>query len=91
MEEISDLADSLRDILAFELARGNNVVRVDRPSGSRCPLAVILAHPLDIAGFTAAHGLPVSVETWENLDPHYPFETGYICERSRHALAGPSR
>lgn len=91
MTDIPDLAENLSAILAFELARGNTVVRIDRPAGSRCPLAVILARPLDIAGFKSSHGLPSSVDTWENRDSHYPLEAGYICERTRHALAGPLR
>jgi hypothetical protein len=89
MTDISDLAESLREILAFELARGNTVVRVDRPAGSRCSLAVILASPMDIAGFRVSHEVPSSVDTWQNRDSHYPLEAGYICERTRHALAGP--
>ena len=89
METVPDLSDNLRGVLAFELARGNAIARVDRPAGSRCPLAVILARPLDIAGFKAANGLPSGVGTWENRDSHYPIEAGYLCERTRHALAGP--
>ena len=91
MSDISDLAKSLSAILAFELARGNTVIRVDRPAGTRCPLAVILARRLDIAGFKASHEFPDCVGTWENRDSHYPLEAGYICERTRHALAGPLR
>lgn len=91
MSDIPDLAEDLRPILAFELARGNTVVRVDRPAGSLCPLAVILARPLDIVGFRASHDLPPSIDTWENHDSHYPLEAGCICERTRHALAGPLR
>jgi len=89
MTNIPDLAESLSGIMAFELARGNAIVRVDRPAGSRCPLAVIFARPLDIAGFKASHDLPSSVDTWQNRDSHYPLEAGYICERTRHAIAGP--
>ncbi|MFT3800990.1 MAG: hypothetical protein QM766_07195 [Burkholderiaceae bacterium] len=89
MTSIPDLTENLSAILAFELARGNTVIRVDRPAGSRCPLAVILAQPLDIAGFKANHVLSTGVDTWENRDSHYPLEAGYICERTRHVLAGP--
>jgi hypothetical protein len=91
MADIPDLAKSLQGALDFELARGNTVVRIDRPAGSRCPLAVILARPLAIALFKASNGLPDGVGTWENRDSHYPLEAGYICERTRHALAGPLR
>ena len=91
MAHIPDLAESLDGLLGFELARGNTVVRVDRPAGSRCPLAVILARPLDIAQFKASNRLPDGVETWENRDSHYLLEAGYICKRTRHAQAGPLR
>jgi len=89
MTDIAALAESLRPVLEFELARGNTVVRVDSPAGSRCPLAVIFARPLDFAGFSSAHTLPSTVDMWQNGDSHYPIEAGYICERTRHALAGP--
>ena len=89
MTEIVDLSKNLSAILEFELARGNKVVRVDRPAGSRCPLAVIFARPLDLVGYKRSYGLPANVDTWENRDRHYPVEAGYICERTRHALAGP--
>jgi hypothetical protein len=85
------LSKRLRSILEYETARGNMVVRLDQPAGSRCPLAVIFERPLDIAGFTAVHGLPDGVEIWENRDSHYPLEKGYLCEQTRHALAGPLR
>ena len=89
MSDVPDLTESLAGALAFELARGNSVERVDRPAGSRCPLAVIMARPLDIVGYTAAHGLPTGVDTWENRDSHYPLERGYVCGRTRHAISGP--
>ena len=89
MNEVSDLAEGLRDIFAYEVARGNVVVRADRPAGSRCPLAVIFARPLDFAGYGAQHSLSSTISTWQNHDAHYPLEAGYVCERTRQALAGP--
>lgn len=87
---ISDLSSSLRAIYDYEISRGNSVERIDRPAGSNCPLAVIFAAPLDIRGFIDAKGLPANVTTWENRDRHYPLEKGYLCETTRHALAGPT-
>jgi hypothetical protein len=90
MVPISGLSDALKPILEFEIARGNQVVRVDSPAGTECPLAVILKLPLDIAGFQMANELPAGVTTWETRDRHYPLEAGYACERTKHALAGPA-
>ena len=89
MNNVPELSESLRGVLEFEIARGNSIVRVDRPAGSRCPLAVIFAQSLDFSGFNATNGLPSGVDTWENRDSHYPLEAGYMCERTRHAVAGP--
>jgi hypothetical protein len=90
MDAASDLSAALLPMLQFELARGNRIERVDQPAGTDCPLAVILAHPLDIEGYQRQQALPAQVKTWENRDRHYPLEAGYLCERTRHALAGPS-
>ena len=83
-----DLSVSLAQVVAFELARGNSIARIDQPAGSRCPLAVIFARPLDTRGY-AAGSLVEGISTWENHDGHYPLEAGYMCERTRHAVAGP--
>ena len=91
MNNVPELSEELRSIVEFELARGNSIVRIDRPAGDRCPLAVIFANPLDIGGFKSSHTVSAGVSTWENRDGHYPLETGYVCERSRHAVAGPTR
>jgi hypothetical protein len=89
MTQIPDLSESLASVIDFELSRGNRIERIDRPAGTRCPLAVIFALPLDIEGYRRLHQLPPGVSTWENRDRHYDLEAGYICERSRHAIAGP--
>lgn len=90
MKQITDLSDKLRPIYEYEIGRGNRVERVDRPAGSKCPLAIIFALPLDIQGFVRAHGLPNGVKTWSNRDQHYPLEDGYLCEETKHAIAGPA-
>lgn len=85
----ADLSSSLKPMVEFEVARGNTVVRVDRPAGTRCPLAVIFANPFDIPRYKATHGLPPAVKAWENRDAHYEIEAGYLCENTRHAISGP--
>ena len=87
---VQDLSANLRGVLEFEVAHGNSIVRVDRPAGSQCPLAVIFAQPLGMVEFNACNNNMASgVETWENRDTHYPLEAGYICKRTRHTVAGP--
>lgn len=89
MDKIPDLSDRLQVILDFEIARGNRVVRIDKPAGSNCPLAIIFSEPLGMQEYTRKHGLPEGVRTWENKDRHYPLEAGYFCEKTHHAIAGP--
>lgn len=89
IDDIAELSESLRPILEYEIARGNEVVRVDRPAGTNCPLAVIFAKPLDFGGFVHPNEA-AAVRIWQNRDRHYPLERGYVCERTRHALAGPA-
>ena len=89
MNEVAGLSTVLRPIVEFELKRGNSIVRVDRPAGTKCPLAVIFKNPLDFAGFQSTSGVPAEVSTWQNRDRHYPLEAGYVCERTRQAVAGP--
>jgi hypothetical protein len=86
---VTGLSEALQPIVAYELQRGNVIARIDQPAGTRCPLAVIFSKPLDVSGFKQTHGLPIGVDTWENRDRHYLLESGYICERTRHAVAGP--
>jgi len=89
MNKVIGLSEALQPIYDYEISRGNHVDRVDRPAGTNCPLAVIFHTRLDVTGFISTHGLPSDVKTWENRDRHYPLEKGYVCERTRHALAGP--
>jgi hypothetical protein len=84
------LSTRLDGIVEFELQRGNSIERIDRPAGWNCPLAVIFRMPLDIVGFQAVAGIPSGVRTWQNRDTHYPLETGYVCEQTNHAIAGPT-
>jgi hypothetical protein len=84
------LSADLRPIYDLELHLGNEVVRVDRPAGSACPLAVICRDPLHFAEIKKRLSLPESVSRWSNDDAHYPSEAGFSSSVSGHAIAGPS-
>jgi hypothetical protein len=89
MDKVPGLSEALRGVVEYELGQGNNIVRIDTPAVSRCPFAVIFAKPLDFGGFQSSRGLPGGVKIWENYDRHYDIEAGYVCERTRHIVAGP--
>lgn len=88
-DDVPGLSDALRPIYLRERAIGNRVIRVDRPAGSRCELAVIFERPLQFAGIDSDLDLSADVERWSSRDPRYPLEEGYRCSRSGHAIAGP--
>jgi hypothetical protein len=90
MEELTYLSGALKPIVDFELSVGNEIERIDRPAGTRCPLAVVFRRRLDFEGFEKMHGKPTGVEQWENLDRHYDLESGYTCVKTNHAIAGPT-
>jgi len=91
MEELKYLSSALKPMVDYELSVGNEIERIDRPAGTRCPLAVVFKKPLDFKGFEDKNGKPRGVEKWENRDRHYDLEAGYVCERTRQAIAGPIR
>jgi len=84
------LSDDLEPIYQLELQLGNQVVRVDTPAGTACPLAINFRDPLHLAEIAKLKLAP-SVSQWSNADPHYPKETGYRSNTSKHALAGPTQ
>lgn len=86
-----DLSHSLQQIAQHELARGNEIERIDRPAGSASPLAIVFAKPLDFDGFRKGQRLPPNVRTWSNRDRHYDLEDGYVCDTTHHVLSGPMR
>lgn len=89
MNDLDYLSERLKPLVDFELLRGNEIVRVDRPAGTKCPMAVIFQKPLDFNGYKEKHGEPAGVDRWKNRDRHYPLESGYVCEKTRQAIAGP--
>ncbi len=84
------LSDDLEPIHRLELKLGNRIIRVDAPAGTECPLAVIFRDPLHLADI-AKLKLSASVTPWSSNDPHYPQETGYRSNISKHAVAGPTK
>ena len=89
MEDLKFLSNSLKAIVDYELSIGNEIKRIDRPAGTKCPLAVVFKKPLSFRGFIEKNELPAGVERWENKDRHYDQESGYVCEKTRQAMAGP--
>ena len=87
---MSKLSNDLLPIYRFELDNGGNeVARIDEPSGTTCPYAVVFKKPLNKVAIEGSLDLLPSVKYWECRDPHYPNEAGYYSETTRHALAGP--
>lgn len=91
MEDLKYLSSTLKPIVDFELSIGNEIERIDRPAGTRCPLAVVFKKPLDFRGFEELNGKPKGIDRWENRDRHYDVESGYVCEKTRQAIAAPIR
>jgi hypothetical protein len=86
------LTPALRAICDFELAHGNELAGVDErilPDG-RTGVCVTLARPLDRARLVSAVPAATQAQWWENRDPHYPPEAGYLCARSGQSVVGPA-
>lgn len=84
-----ELSDDLKPIYELELQFGNQVLRVDSPAGTTCPLAVVFRDPLHFDEINSRLILPPSAIHWNNNDAHYSIEAGYYSNVSRHAIAGP--
>ncbi len=89
MESLDYLSKVLKPIVDYELQNGNEIERIDRPAGTKCPLAIVFKKPLDFSGYEKLYGKPSGVDKWENRDRHYDLEAGYVCEKTRQAMAGP--
>lgn len=89
MDDLYGVSADLQEIVRFGLAGGNEVVRVDRPAGTKSPLGIVFKQSLRVSDYVEKHGLPETVDTWENRDPHYDLARGYISRASRHAVWGP--
>jgi hypothetical protein len=86
---IENLAPDLRPVVDLELLLGNAIGSVLADGWSRCPLAVSFERPLHFAEIAERLQLPETVERWENRDPHYGIEAGFMCGKTRHSIAGP--
>jgi len=84
-----NLSQDLLPIYQLELARGNEVARVDEPAGTKCPYAVVFKGALHKDEIERELELSSSVKYWESRDPHYPQEAGYYSEATGHAVSGP--
>ncbi len=91
MEDLKYLSIALKLTVDFELSKGNEIERIDRPAGTRCPLAVVFKRRLNFKGYEDLYGKPKGVEKWENHDRHYDLESGYACEKTGQVIAGPIR
>lgn len=90
MEDLRFLSENLKAIVEYELSVGNEIRRIDRPAGTKCPMAVVFMRPLKFAEFLENNELPTDVERWENKDRHYDLEAGYICRKTNQAIAAPT-
>ena len=80
----------LQQIYNLELSEGNTVLRIDEPAGSKCELAVVFKCPLHLSKISQKLLLSPKVKKWENIDPHYPLEIGFVCCETGHVVCGPS-
>ena len=85
------LSDDLLPIYHLELQLGNQVVRVDSPAGTLCPLAVIFRDPLHFEEIGRRLPIAASIARWTSSDPHYPLESGFSSTISNQAITGPTQ
>ncbi len=81
---------SLQLIVDLELQKGNKVLRIDEPAGSKCPCSIVFKFPLHFQEIKESLALSSAVEEWGNKDPHYPIERGFFCNETQHSIAGPT-
>ena len=88
-----EISDDIRAIVEYELDNGNEIVRVDQPAGTKCPVAVILKFPFRIRKSRADGVVSATVSWWEYEDAHYPadWSCGFKSVKSSHAVAAPLR
>ena len=85
------LSSDLLPIYEDEIARGNEVLRVDEPAGSLCPLAVVFRLPLERESARLNQSVGDDVYWHENADPHYEVDgmAGFASKKSRQFIYGP--
>jgi len=83
------LSPLLQPIYNLELGLGNTVDRIDEPAGTKCPLAVVFKKPFHFTEIKARLKLAAEVSEWENSDPHYPLEKGFVCKQTQHVISAP--
>lgn len=83
------LSKDLQPIYHYELSKGNQVLRVDEPAGTNCPLAIIFKFRLHFEEIANNLRFSPSIEKYENYDRHYPLEAGFFDKINRHIVAGP--
>jgi len=83
------LSGNLLPIFKIELELGNSVARIDCPAGTKCPYAVVMRNKINHKEIDSRLELTNEVKKWESRDQHYDLESGYACEKTKHAIAGP--
>lgn len=91
MDDLRFLSKNLKVIVDYEISIGNEIRRIDRPAGTKCPLAVVFKKPLNFNGFLKINDLASGIERWDNKDRHYDQESGYVCGKTRQAITAPSK
>ncbi|AFT73277.1 MAG: hypothetical protein CL601_01180 [Alteromonas sp.] len=82
------LCPTLRPIFELEIARGNEVESTE--SGwTNCVFSVVMKNRL-CHDSVEKFKLPYSVRKWKNTDGHYALETGYLGDKYKHSIAGPT-
>ena len=70
------VCEHLRDACRRELENGNEVLRIDEPAGTQCPL-VVFRYKLTIIGTLETGDLDSRVRHWESRAPHYELRLDY--------------
>ena len=83
------LSEGLLPILKLELELGNAVARVENPKGTNYSYVLVLRDKINHKAIRNRLKLSGEVEKWESKDRHYDPESGYVCDKTKHAIIGP--